>query len=342
MDKKHNIKYKKILLIRIDRLGDLILSLPAIRCIHENSCTLDMITQKDFASFLEQSELLNRVFAYSPVRMISIILSLLRTEYDLVIDLTPASTSLSSFFLFLSRAKEKAGYAVGIRKFFLTKLILPPKAQVYERDMVMEVCHQLDMSTKNKSLFFPVSKTNSEEIEKRVNFMLRDNGLLNGVKRNNLIAVHVGASRPEKCWKTSEFIVLLNKLLTDDSSLRFVFLGTGSEIYKIKEINNALIKKQVLFVDKLSLLELGIFLSQCKLLICNNSGPMNVGAAVGVPMVVINLVSSEKRWAPRGKHVHVVSASTEDLELLQQDQENLSSKISLDAVYAACKDLLNI
>lgn len=340
MSNKKKTKYQSVLLIRIDRLGDLILSLPAVLVIHENSITLDMIAQKNFAPFLEQSGLLSRVIPYSPRQLIKVIISLLTKEYDLAIDLTPASTYLSSFFLFLSRAKEKAGYAVGVRKFFLTKPIIPPNVLIYERDMVLEICHKLDIPIKNRTLFFPVSKTNYQDSKKKINDTLQHTGLDNQVKRNKIVAVHVGASRPEKCWETREFIDLLNRLLEDDPSLCFVFIGTGNEINKSTEINNALTQKQTIFVDKFSLLELGIFLSQCQLLICSNSGPMNVGAAVGVPMVVINLVSSEERWAPRGDHVRVVSTSTQDFELLHREKEQLKAHISPDEVYNACKDLL--
>ncbi len=315
----------KILLIRIDRLGDLIQTLPAINAIKENYplAEIDCITNKAYNAFLKQTRLVNNVLPLS----FSLLTKLRRTEYDYAIDLTPASTYYSSLLLSLSHAKEKVGYNVGIRKYIVTKPIYPQEI-MYEKDMVLEICRQMGIPILNRPLIFPVKE--KEKITKRCN------GLIKEIKKKkNLIAVHITASSVDKIWSLKNFIILINKMIQEEKG--FVFIGTKQDQQTIEYVNSRLIEKQSIIAGLLSIEEMGVFLSKCDLLLCNNSGPMNIGAAVGVPMVVLNFVSSPLRWCPKNKKVIILSSTHEDLEILNMRKSK--REISVEEVYDVCNKI---
>jgi len=316
----------KILLIRIDRLGDLILTLPAIKAIKEQygNAEITMVVNRQFLKFVEQTGLVTRVFPFS----CTLFLQLRKDYYDYAIDLTPASTYVSSLLLLSVHAKEKVGYAVGVRKYFLTTSVQPGEIQ-YERDMVLRICEKLNISIKDRKLIFPIH--NKEQVQKSCHSLVP-----HFKEDKKIIAVHIGASAIKKRWPLKKFALVVNKLIKEKSTV--IFVGTKEEKNDINELNELLTEKQVSLAGVLSIEQLGYFLSTCDLLLCNNSGPMNIGAAVGVPMVVINQISSQIRWNPINNNIVIFNGNTHDVE---QKKTGKSIEINEEKVYNACKVLLN-
>ena len=234
---------KKILLIRIDALGDLILTLPAIKAVREfyKDAEIDMVVNRNFVPFMEQSGLVNNVIVWNQKKLHPFF-QLRKKKYDLAFDLTPASTFYSSLLLLFAHAKEKGGYAVGIRKYFLTKPVIP-KGMMYERDMVLEICKQMSIPVKEKKLFFPINEKKKKEAKEKIMNLLRDYSQKR--KRKKIVAIHPSASKKEKIWPKEKFIEVINKFITKSQDITFVFIGTKEEKQLCEDINKQLKAKQI-------------------------------------------------------------------------------------------------
>ena len=328
---------KKILLIRIDALGDLILTIPAMRAILEfyTDAEIDVVVKKKFVPLMQEIKGIHTVIAWEKIPPL---LQVRKKEYDIAFDMTPASTFDSSLLLFFVRAKEKIGYNVGIRKYWITTQILPKGLQ-YERDMVLEICKQMNIPIKEKKLFFPIYQKQKKEVKEKIeNILITHFGQKNKPKK--IIAIHPSASQKEKIWPMENFIELINKLIKNHQNIAFVLIGTKEEKHFCEEINNKLITKQVNLAGELSIIDLGAFLSNCDLLLCNNSGPMHIGAAVGTPIILVNMVSSNDRWTPKEGIIRICNASSEDLEQGKRQKSEMKWKINTDDVYTACLEVL--
>ena len=135
---------KEILLIRIDRLGDLILTLPAIHTVHLNfpQAKIDFLVNEQFADIVRNIPFIRKVYTIKPrsiFRALYLMHEIRKKTYDFVIDLNTSTNHLSSLLLFAAKSKRKAGYAVGIRKYIANIAMPPPSRITYERDMVLDI-----------------------------------------------------------------------------------------------------------------------------------------------------------------------------------------------------------
>ena len=87
---------------------------------------------------------------------------------------------------------------------------------------------------------------------------------------------------------------------------------------------------------KLSVGELAALLSRCRLLVSNDSGPVHVAAAVGIPVVALFGRSqpgiNATRWRPLGPH-HVVLQKTDPTRF------STITELSVDEVYTAARSV---
>ncbi len=117
-----------------------------------------------------------------------------------------------------------------------------------------------------------------------------------------LIGVHPGASVAQKRWPLERFASVMEKLRhTHPDARLLVFIdpeGYGSELAKARGV----IAAQVDLGTLTGLLE------RCDLLICNDSGPMHIAAALGVHCVAVFGTGINRMFEPMGTgHVAVTS-----------------------------------
>ena len=129
-------------------------------------------------------------------------------------------------------------------------------------------------------------------------------------------AFGIGASSRVRCWPAEKFGEL-GGLLAAQFDADIILIGTGSEDRRRAEsiISNTHHSCIVSAVGALSLRQSAAFLARCDIFVGNDSGPMHLASAVGVPIVEIcglpehvggNHPSSPVRFGPRGPHTRIV------------------------------------
>ena len=119
---------------------------------------------------------------------------------------------------------------------------------------------------------------------------LRERGITSTIR---IIGVHPGASVPEKRWPLDRFREVA-KALTSRQGVRVLAfidpLGYGESLAEIEGVVTA----------KVGLRELMALIERCELLVCNDSGPMHIAGALGVPTVAIFGSGINLWFAPLG------------------------------------------
>ena len=123
----------------------------------------------------------------------------------------------------------------------------------------------------------------------------------NGVPANDkVIGVHPGASIPQKRWPLEHFREVVQALSGRNHVRVVVFIdpqGYGAPLAEIGGVISA----------KVGLRELMALIERCDLLVCNDSGPMHIAGALGVPTVAVFGSGINLWWAPLGDGHRLIS-----------------------------------
>ena len=129
------------------------------------------------------------------------------------------------------------------------------------------------------------------------------------LSRGRFVCIHPGARLPSRRWPVERFVAIAWRLA--GAGLRVVVTGASEE----RAIADALLRglqdrgcDAVDLVGRTSLGTLGAMLSECRLLICNDTGISHVAAAVGAASIVLACGSDVSRWAPLDASRHRVLA----------------------------------
>lgn len=304
----------KILLIRLDRIGDVVLSTPVIKALRDAypKSHIAFMVRPYCRDIVEGNPYLDEVIIYDKGGShkglpgnIRFIQELRRKRFDLAIVLHP--TTRSHLVAALAGIPEIIGYD---RKWgsLLTKKIPHMKhyGLKHERDYVIDVLKYVGIEAKDRSLYMPVK----EDSEKRIDAVFGSAGLNKG---DVIIVFNAGASCPSKRWSAERFAEAGNELVKR-AGAKIVVIGGESD----KEAGSkvaSLIKGTCLDLSgKTTVADLASIFRRSNLLISNDSGPVHIACAVGAPVVAIFGRSdrglSPLRWGPTGGRSVILHKAT--------------------------------
>lgn len=121
-----------------------------------------------------------------------------------------------------------------------------------------------------------------------------------------VIGVHVGAGRAIKQWPPERFAEVARRLV-DYSDATIVLSGSAADRALVDTVKAALPASRVIdVVGQVELLTLAGLVERYDLLITGDTGPMHLAVAVGTPVVAVFGPSDPARYAPRGRFDRVV------------------------------------
>jgi lipopolysaccharide heptosyltransferase II len=126
---------------------------------------------------------------------------------------------------------------------------------------------------------------------------LVSNGVLEG---DVVVGVHPGASLIQKRWPIERFADVVQALNKCPGVRTLVFVeptGHGATLSESHDVITA----------KVGLREMIALIDRCELLVCNDSGPMHIAGALGIPAVAIFLSGINRWFSPLGEHHELVS-----------------------------------
>lgn len=109
------------------------------------------------------------------------------------------------------------------------------------------------------------------------------------------IAIHPGASAPSRRWPAEDFGRTADLLAHDH---QIVFVGGAGEADLVAAARRVMKRPAAALIDTLSLGELGAVIDRATLVLCNNSAPAHIAAALDTPVVVLYALTNlqHKPW----------------------------------------------
>lgn len=288
-------EYKKILLIRLDEIGDVVLTTPLLREMRLNypDADITLIVKPQVYNLVELCPYTDKVKAFERYEgRLGFIFNIIKTfqyakkylwkeNYDLV--LVPRwDTDYygASFLAFFSGGAERFAYSeiVNDGKRLLNRGYDRFFTKVFETfDTKHEVLRDLDW------IKFFGGKVSDYSLELWTN--KKDRKVINsfrGKSRNCFrIAVVLSAGAKRKEWDINNFIELMQRIRSK-KSIEIVLVGGGYNTYKLGEILKKSCKVEYDFIGKTTLRETVEVLKTCDCFIGCDTGPMHLAAACGL------------------------------------------------------------
>ena len=304
----HRRPIHRLLVIRSDRLGDLILSLPAIHSIRQHfpDAHISVLVQEDLVDLVHLVPGIAEAMVYRPHggwrESVRLLHSIIYKRFDASIDLCYGDTLHMALVTLLAGIPQRFGYDVRLHgQLFTHAFGLPNPDKLYERDIALSIANQA-LGVSACSIPYP---TFASDLTLQVENVMKVVGIGDG---DTVIGFNIGVSPTNslRAWDLHRFAQLINRI---GSQWSFHLLITGSKQEQAlwAKLHPLLRVPVIPLVGHSTVLELCIWLQRCRLLVCNNTGPMQLAAFLNVPTVVINGPSSLIRWAPRGERHRIVS-----------------------------------
>jgi ADP-heptose:LPS heptosyltransferase len=290
---------KKILLIRTAYIGDVIMTLPMLKPLKErfSGASITVLTSFGGREILMSNPYVDDILVYEPfwfyarpIRDYLKFLGLLRKRrFDITIE-ARADIRDILFLVFPARSRAKLSYAVGGGSYFLSH-VAPYEKLKHKVEYHLDLVRFLGCRTDSIEWGIYLTETEKEEVVR----LLQDSGV-----SAPFICAHPGGRLPLKRWPTYRCAGLYDRMI-DRFGLPLVLLSAGSEIGLAGEIAGMMRNKPILLSGKTTIRQLSGVIAKAALLVCNDSAPMHIAAALGTPTVAIFGPSKSIETRPYGK-----------------------------------------
>ena len=296
----------KILVVRVDGIGDLLNSTPAIALLRENypSAEITVLARPLNASVLIGNPDVDRILIFDRDRkhrgflaQFQFYRALRRERFQLVVAMQTAMWS--HLVAFLSGAPYRLGR---YQKRFRSTLTHAwrgkyPKGETHEVDRNLELVRLICNGEDKRKLIFHVLPDEIATAKARLTSW--DIGI-----NSFLIGIHPGGSSFDKRWPEKQYAELADRL-THHYNATILLLHGPEEEALTDNIQQAMQSSAITYAPE-TIRELGALLSCCDLVVCNDSGPMHLAAAVDVPTIAIFGPTDHVAWHPLSENASVV------------------------------------
>lgn len=295
---------KSILVIRTAYIGDVVMTLPILKPLKERfpEAKLFFLTSSSAKDILINNPYLDEVITFDPFwfypakikAYLKFIREFKKCKFDLIIE---ARGDIREFLFLLwpLRAKFKVSYDVGGGGYLLSHVV--PYDNVCHRvEYHLDIVRYLGGNGNDISWDIYLKESELRKVED----ILQENKI-----HNSFIAIHPGSRQALKRWAPERYSLLADMLIKQEG-MDVVFLGSPGEKKLVESIENKMKAKPVNLAGKTNLREMAGIFSKSVLVICNDSAPMHIAAAVDTPTIAVFGPSKSVETSPYGKKNIVV------------------------------------
>lgn len=299
----------KVLIVKLSAIGDVIHTIPFLNTLRLNFPEWEIHWALEDVTYplLKENPYLNRSIVIkrkSWVKgrdlrgLLGTFKGIRETRYDMVIDLQ--GLLKSGILTGLAKAREKIGLNIAREfswLFYSRRIDVDIEKHALLR--TLDVARKLGAKVISEDAKVYLSK------EERLQYSFRFEKL--GLLPKRYIVINPVAKWPTKLWLKDRFAALADWI---NKELGYVIVFTGSKTDQeyIRGILTYTKERHIDLSGTTTLRELAFLLEQAKAMVCTDTGPMHIGAAMGCPVVALFGPTSPNRTGPYGKGHKVIRA----------------------------------
>ncbi len=327
---------RNILVIDFGQLGDVVLSLPALRAIRDRfpKATITVAVGKPGADIVDLSGCANSTLVVdrlalrdgpiliSLARIAKLVQGVRQSRFDFVIDLH--SLSETNLLGFLSGAPKRLYSRRPTRSLdFLANFHPRPPLEVDHRrrhliDRYLDVLIPLGVKNAHRLPHLETRPSDDATVEKILMQARAEAGA-------PLVGLFPGAGHPSRRWPLERFAELADFLARNDNVRILVFLGPEERAF-VPDIRRQFPPSTVI-LDKLTIPQVAAAQARLAVFVSNDTGPMHIASAVGTPVVLLLDKRAPQSYLPQGDRHRIIYSGVID-------------NITVEEVYTAARTVL--
>jgi heptosyltransferase II len=323
---------KRILIRMPNWVGDLVMATPLLTDLRTffPEARITALCRGKVGQLLAQDRDIDELLILSAEEKIE------QTAWDIGILCTNSWSSAWQFWRW--RVRRRIGFKKDLRQLLLTDgLPLPENRERHHQVQTLKALLS--------PLGLPISSTSPrlhllpEEIAAAKERL----GSLGVTSTTKLVGINPGAAYGSaKCWLPDRFAQVTRKLL-EEPRTAVVYFGDPSQVDLVKQICAGIQGQLINFAGSTTLRELAALLSCCDVVLTNDSGPMHMAAALGVPLLALFGSTNAIKTGPYGQPQNIIHKHVECSPCYLKScpvDFRCMKRIAADEVYGRLAELL--
>lgn len=346
---QHLTDPQKIMVRATNWIGDAVLSLPAFAALRASfpKAEIVLVAKPWVGELYWYHPAVNRQIVYDPegqhrgARGFWRLVQSLRAErFDLAILLQNAFHA--AWMAWCARIPVRIGYAHDGRSALVSEAIDVPSPAAYGHQAYyyLQLLFRAGLIEKPEA----VREIRLHVAESERQWATRKLAALGLGGPRFLVGLNPGASfGPAKCWLPERYAALADRLIGALDADVLIF-GSRAERPLAETIARSMEHTPIVVAGETTLRQLMALLVECRLVVTNDSGPMHLAAALGLPLVAIFGSTNERATGPVGSRVRIIkrpaACSPCGLRECPIDFRCMES-VSVDDVYRSTLELIH-
>ncbi|MDD5005463.1 MAG: lipopolysaccharide heptosyltransferase II [Candidatus Omnitrophica bacterium] len=331
---RESIENKKILVIKLGGLGDLILAMPSLRMLKKRfpRANISLLIDSNFQSLAKNCPYIDELILFDRKKdgFLRLVKDLKFRDFDLCIDFK--NSNFTHMLAYLARVPLRYGFSRGLTASLLN---CPERLTKDLAEKPVEQQYRILKRIGVRDFDDTLELWPSRQDEDFINSILEKKGI--SVK-DKLIGLAIGASPkwPTKNWPVDNFSKLSEKLIAN--GFKVILLGTD---YLSSEINKFPKDERIIsFIGETNLNQLVSLIKRLNALVTPDSAPMHIASATKTKVIALFGPTDPERHIPPSKNIevlvkHIACQPCYSRKCINKEKMACLNKISVEEVFDA-------
>lgn len=337
---------KGILIIQSLGVGDVLFAVPVVRVLkrHYPDDPITFLTSAQNAGLLSLVPEVDTILSYgskTATALLRLVREIRCSPYRMAVVLNPILRG--SLLARCSGAPVRIGYRHdyerkqsmwGLRCALLTHSYVPRDEKLHEVERYLDLLRMFGLAVREEELLPRLTLTEKA----RAFGQMTARRLINS-RAGPLVVMNPGAGWELKQWPYERFAAVGDWAI-ERFGAHVLFVGAAQEVALSERIRGVMARESVSYVGRTSLPQLAGLLSQCDLVLTNDTGALHIAAALDVPTIALFGPGDPEKFRPLSRQAtvfyHQVPCSPCKVQYTDKCHDNICmQQITVDEVKVA-------
>jgi len=328
----------KILVVRNDRLGDVVLILPFLEALAQAlpQAQIDVLVRKELADIFFQHPIIHSVIPDECEPAGRLIAKIRAGRYDAIIVINP--TWRNALAAWRSGTPIRVGQGNRIFGMLFNRRVYFHRSRMEKHEAEYHLLYLEGLGIVPPPILPRPRIVADPEAGEKVGALLAEAGW-DGAK--TLVGLHPGSGGSSRTWGLANYTTLGGRLLAAGYAVVVTGGATDEDAMKLGRMSGL-----ISFVGMTNLRELIALLSHLQVFVSADTGPMHLGGSLGIPTISIfspQRGNSPARWHPLGNRYVALVPPGIECGVCGRDacpDPNCMARVSVDVVFEAVQGFM--